>query len=515
VARRAKVDLFEQIRREYEFGVGTIKGVARRLGVHRRLVREALAGAVPPPRKTPQRARPKMADAIPRIDAMLEADRQAPRKQRHTAHRVWERLRTEPPVIEVSESTVRQYVRQRKREIGLTKPDIFIAQSYAWGVEAQVDWYEAWAELDGLRTKLFVFSVRSMASGAAFHCAYRHATQQAFLDAHERAFGYFGGVFGLLRYDNLKSAVQKILRGSQRKETTRFHAFRLHWGFESQFCSPAQPHEKGGVEGEAGYFRRNHWVPVPTAASLEALNEQLRAACHAEERRAIQGRDHSIGAALAIERTHLRPLAREGFDLADTRAATINTHGCAPVLTNHYSTPLVSGTSVEAKVYADRVEIWHAGACVARHERSFGRHQKVLELEHYLEPLSRKPGALAHATALEQWRAQGRWPPSYDTFWARLSERYGKAEGTRQLIELLLLGRAHGQEKLRTAIEQTLTIGSADAGMVRYVLLAGQQPPPRGPAEAVDIGALARYEQPLPSVAQYDALLERVQAVQP
>ena len=101
-------------------------------------------------------------------------------------------------------------------------------------------------------------SSRSMASGAAFHYAYLHATQQAFLEAHELAFAYFGGVFRKLRYDNLTSAVKKILRGSRREETARFVAFRSHWRFEAEFCTPGEPHEKGGMEGEAGYFRRNH-----------------------------------------------------------------------------------------------------------------------------------------------------------------------------------------------------------------------------------------------------------------
>ena len=142
---------------------------------------------------------------------------------------------------------------------------LFVPQSYDWGVEAQVDWYEAYADLDGERIKLQVFSMRSMASGAAFHRAYPCATQQAFLEAHELAFEYFDGVFRRLRYDNLSSAVKKILRGQQRELTARFIAFRSHWQYQAEFCTPGEGHEKGGVEGEVGYFRRNHWVPVPVA----------------------------------------------------------------------------------------------------------------------------------------------------------------------------------------------------------------------------------------------------------
>ena len=95
------------------------------------------------------------------------------------------------------------------------------------------------------RQKAYVFCLRSMASGGAFHCAFPHASQQAFLEAHEKAFVYFGGVFATLRYDNLKSAVKKILRGHQREETIRFIAFRSHWGFVAEFCTPRRGTRKG------------------------------------------------------------------------------------------------------------------------------------------------------------------------------------------------------------------------------------------------------------------------------
>jgi transposase len=197
------VELYEQIRREYEHGAGTIRAVARRLGVHRREVRKALASAMPADRKIPERERPKLAPAIPFIDGILEADRKASRKQRHTSHRIWTRLRREMPDVDVAESTVRQYVRERKAVMGLWGLETFVPQSYTWGGEGQVDWYEGWAEFDGESRKTGLFCLRSMASGGAFHRAYPHANQQAFLEAHELAFAYFGGVFRVLRYDNL------------------------------------------------------------------------------------------------------------------------------------------------------------------------------------------------------------------------------------------------------------------------------------------------------------------------
>jgi IstB-like ATP binding protein len=163
--------------------------------------------------------------------------------------------------------------------------ETFVPQHYVYGVEAQVDWYEALAEVGGQRETFQVFTMRSMASGGAFHRAYRRATQQAFLEGHELAFRHFGGCFQRVRYDNLTLAVKKVLRGSRREETQRFHAFRSHWRFESIFCLPGNKgaHEKGGVEGEVGTFRRNHWVPVPKVRDLKELNQQIPAAVELQE----------------------------------------------------------------------------------------------------------------------------------------------------------------------------------------------------------------------------------------
>jgi transposase len=522
--RKATVELFESIRREYEHGIGTVAGVARQFGVHRRLVREALGSAVPKERPPKARARPRTGPVAAFIDAILAADRRAPRKQRHTAHRIWVRLTKERPAQPIAESTVRQYVRERRRALGLrTGPDLCVPQQYAWGEEAQVDWYEAVAELDGERVTLQVFALRSMASGAAFHRAYPRATQQAFLEAHELAFQYFGGGFRRLRYDNLSAAVKKILRGFRREETARFVAFRSHYGFAAVFCTPGEAgaHEKGGVEGEVGTFRRNHWVPVPQARDLDALNAQLLAACREDEARVIAGRAQAIGAALRLERDHLSALPAEGFDLAEVSFARVDGLGGVHVRTNTYSAPLPPGTTVHVKVLPATVELWHQGRRVARHPRSYGRAQEVLDLEHYLDVLERKPGALAGSKPLDQWRRAGRWPASYDRLWVALVERQGRQAGTKAMIGLLQLGRqlgAQGYERLRAAVEAALALGCSDAAAVRQLLASedlAHQRPATAPLDVGELGRLAQYDRPLPEVTAYDQLLRTAAAAPP
>lgn len=503
--RRASVELFEEIRREYEFGVGTIQGVARKLGVHRRMVREALGSALPAERPAAKRERPRLEPVADFIDGILEADRKAPRKQRHTAHRIWVRIGSEYPECRVAESSVRRYVRERRAAMGLLARETFVPQAYAWGEEAQVDWYEAEADLGGERVRLSVFVLRSMASGAAFHRAYMRATQQAFLEAHQHAFHYFGGVFRRLRYDNLPAAVKKVLRGFRREETARFVAFRSHWRFESEFCTPGEAHEKGGVENEVGTFRRNHWVPLPRARDLAELNEMLLRACREDEGRVLVGRQEGVGQAMLIERSHLLPLADEDFDLVERAFPTVNGFGCVKVRTNAYSVPVPAGRTVEARITASNVDLWYDGRRVAIHERCFGHHQEVLDLEHYLDVLERKPGAFAGSKPLAQWRAAGRWPESYDRLLEKLVERHGRGKGTREMIELLCLGRTYGQGRLKSAVEQALALGCTDSAAVRHLLSTRETPRPS--PILLEVGRLSAFERPLPDMADYDQLL--------
>src|SRR3954452_7459910 len=260
----ARVELFEQIRRDRDREGLSIRALVARHGVHRRAVRQALASAVPPAKRAPvRRAAPGLGVYRAVIDAWLMADRDAPRKQRHTAKRIHQRLVDEHGA-DVAEVTVRQYVRARKRQLGWPVGDVFIPQHHEPGAAAEVDWGQAEIDLAGERVTVHLFVMRASFSGATFCQASPVETQQAFLELHVQAFEWFGGVFARVRYDNLTSAVKKVLRGRRRVESDRFVALRSHYLFDSQFTTPGLEgaHEKGGVEGEVGRFRRNHLVPV-------------------------------------------------------------------------------------------------------------------------------------------------------------------------------------------------------------------------------------------------------------
>jgi transposase len=506
----SRVELFEQIRRDRDREGLSIRALAERHGVHRRAVRQALLSPLPPAKRSPvSRPAPKLGAYRAIVDAWLEADREAPRKQRHTAKRIHRRLVDEHGA-EVAETTVRDYVRARRRAMGWPVGDVFVPQVHAPGVGAEVDWGQARVELAGVATTAHLFVMRASFSGAAFCQASLVETQQAFLELHVDAFDWFGGVFERLRFDNLTSAVKQVLRGRRRVETDRFVALRSHYLFASEFTTPGLQgaHEKGGVEGEVGRFRRNHLVPVPAVADLAELNARLLAGCEADLARRIVGRQVTVGEAWAQERPLLRALPEAPFDATESAAPRVDAKSLVTVRQNRYSVPVaLAGLKVCARIGAREIAISHAGAVVARHQRLHGKFGTSAQLDHYLELLERKPGGLEHSLALAQERDRGAWPGCFDELWAALADRYGRSEAARQMVDVVMLCREYDPAQIALAVRGALAAGAHD-GRAVAILVRRADTTQSPPAPLIGLESrLAAHARPAPDLADYDQLL--------
>jgi len=534
----SRVELFAAIRRDARLEDLSIRALAGRFGVHRRTVRQALASAVPPARKPVRRPAPVTGSVAPLIDAMLREDLAAPRKQRHTARRVFQRLADEHGV-EVSYSTVSHYVALRRAEIAAQARDRagvldgFVPQRHEPGRDAEVDFGDVWVCLAGELTLGHLFTFRLSCSGKAVHRAYPSQGQEAFFEGHVAAFGTIGGVpCGQIRYDNLKPAVHRVLYGRNRIESERWIAFRSHYGFESFYCQSGKEgaHEKGGVEGEVGRFRRRWFVPVPQVASWEELNTRLAAADAAEDARHIDGRARSIGADFAIEAPLLAPLPGEDFDCALTTAAKVDRYARVAVRQAHYSVPArLIGRQVRVRLSASQLVACDGRDVVATHPRLVTRGGEHLELDHYLEILAGKPGALPGSVPLAQARRDGSFTATHDAFWAAARARHGDAAGTKALIEVLLLHRRMARAHVLAGIAAALAAGSVSPDLVaieaRKAALAASgnvatavstvelPAPARSAAKLVTLSArsntraLPADARPIPSMAAYDELL--------
>lgn len=503
----SRVELFEQIRRDRRDEELSIRELADKHRVHRRTVRQALANALPPPRKEyPPRARPAIDPYREVIDAWLIGDQEVPRKQRHTARRIWERLVAEHGA-QLAEVTVSRYVAKCRLELGLVDREVFIGQEHPPGAEAEVDFGEFDILLAGVMVTIWMFVMRLSCSGKAFHVAYGTQAQEAFLAGHVAAFEYFGGVPGRIRYDNLKLAVTRVLRGRDRDESDRFIAMRSHYGFDTFFCRPGKDgaHEKGGVEGEIGRFRRKHLVPLPKITTLAELGELVAAGDRADDGRVITGRTTTVGKAFAVEQPTLMPLPAERFDPTVLESRRVDQRARVSVRQCHYSVPArYAGRRMSVRLGATTVEILDAGTVVAFHTRAVGRYVQVLTLDHYLEVLTRKPGALPGATVLAQARAAGSFTTAHQTYWDAARAARGDAEGTRALIEVLLAHRTLPADALVAAMDAAVTSGALDP---QVVIIEARRAATARVAPVVPIGTLSRYDRPAPALAGYDDLL--------
>ncbi len=504
----SRVEQFEQIRRDHEQEDLSIRALAARHGVHRRAVRQALAQALPPPKRQPEgRPAPVLGPYRGLIDEWLTADREAPRKQRHTARRIWQRL-VEEHGAAVAESSVRQYVRLRRRQIGMPG-EAYVPQIHHPGVEAEVDWGEATVIMRCAPIQIGLFYMRACHSGASYVGAFPRMTQQAFFEAHAQAFAHFGGVFSLIRYDNLKSAVKQVLRGRRRVEADRFTAMRSHYRFESMFTlvGLGGAHEKGGVEGEVGRYRRRHLVPVPEVESWAELAALIAGGVRHDLKRHIAGRSESVGQALVRERVLLLPVPGEAHDASEISSPRVDQKALVSVRQSRYSVPVgLVGLRVEARTQAREVIVSHRGREVARHQRSYERLGVVARLDHYLDLLRDKPGALAGSLALAQERERGAWPEVLDELWGKIADRYGPSEAARHMVAVLLLAREVGPERMIAAAAGALAAGAHDGRAVTLLARRAARAPVPALTDLPERLMLAK--RPTPTLGDYDQLLE-------
>jgi transposase len=502
------VEQFERIRRDKREEGLSVRALSRRHKVHRRTVRQALASALPPPRAVPTRSAPVLGPWKPLIRAWLMADREAPRKQRHTARRVWQRL-LEEHAADVAESTVRAYVAEVRTELGSSLGQVTIVATHGPGEEAEVDFGEATIILAGAPIAVQLFHLRLSCSGKGATLASLAPDQAAFLEGHAVAFERIGGVPARIRYDNLRSAVKRILAGRDREEADRFVALRSHYGFDSFFCLPGEEgsHEKGGVEGEVGRFRRRHLVPVPQVASMAEFDELLVSADRRDEGRRIAGRRETVGQAFAAERPTLRPLPDEPFDATLPLRLSVDRKARVCVRQRWYSVPArLAGREVRGRLGARRLEVIAEGRVVARHERSPRRGEQTLTLDHYLEVLVRKPGALTSSLTLAQARESGAFTSAHERFWKRARRTLGDAAGTRALIEVLLLHRSLPFIAVHAALDAVERVRSCDPDLVaieaRRIADGGDRT-----TTVTEHPDRAGWSRPVPVLAGYDALL--------
>lgn len=500
----SRVEQFEDIRKERDLGV---RGLARKYHVHRRTVRQALESATPPERKVAERHSPALGEYKQIVREWLVADQQAPRKQRHTAHKIWQRLRDEHGA-RIAESTVRTFVAEVRFELNNLLSLVTVPQQHGPGEEAEVDFGEFWCVIDGAMTKLWMFCMRLSNSGKGFHVAFSHQAQEAFLQGHVLAFEHFGGVPKLIRYDNLKAAVAKVLFGRSRKETDRFIALRSHYRFDSFYCVPGieGAHEKGGVEGEIGRFRRNHLVPVPNVTSLSELNEQMAAADALDDSRYIARRTQTVGACATAELPFLTELAEHPFDAVAVANAKVDTKGRISVRQSWYSVPVgLARHQVIVRLGAASFEVVYAGKVVAVHERTLTKGTETLVLDHYLEILVRKPGAMPGSIALAQARSSGAFTQVHERFWNQARRQLGDGAGTRALIGVLLLQRRLPRAVVEMAMECALKVGSVDPEVV--AIEARRLSENRPAAEVIPIRTEIAEHRGVPQLLDYDVLL--------
>ena len=436
---------------------------ARVFGLSRDTIAKMCRYSAPPGYvRTKEPEKPKLGPLVPVIDAILEADKTAPPKQRHTAKRIFERLRIEHGFLG-GYTAVKDYVRLSRTK----SREVFVPLAHPPG-HAQVDFGECVGVIGGVRMKLHVFCFDLPQSDACFIKAYPAETTEAFLDGHVSAFAFFGGVPISILYDNLKLAVAKILGDGKRKRTQAFTELVSHYLFRDRFGRPGKGNDKGKVEALVKYSRANFLTPAPHAASFEALNALLEERCRARQAERASRHEQTIGERLAADRGVFRNLPAEPFEPCDKRSAKVSSTALVRYRMNDYSAPTAYGfRDVLVKGFVDEVVIFCGANEIARHPRVYGRGEFVFDPKHYLALLEQKPGALDQAAPLQGWRL----PEPLQHLRRLLEARMGN-RGKREFIQVLRLMEVFSEMIVAAAALDAIRLGAISFDAVKQLVIA-------------------------------------------
>lgn len=471
-------------------------------GLLRDTVAKMCAFSEPPGyRRSAPPKKPKLDPFIPIIDAILEADREAPKKQRHTAKRIFERLRDEHGFTG-GITIVTDYVREARQR----RAEKFVPLAHPPG-HAQVDFGEAIGVIGGVRRKMHVFFMDLPYSDMPFIKAYPAETTEAFLDGHVSAFAFFGGVPLSILYDNTKLAVAKICGDGQRKRTQAFTKLLSHYLFHDRFGRPGKGNDKGKVENLVKNGRRRFMTPVPAAASFNDLNARLEADCLAEQGRRSGRNDATIGERLLDDLEAFRALPPGFFEACETKAVRVTSTSLARYRGNDYSVPTTHGhRQVIVKGFVDEVVIFSGNDEIARHPRSYERGALVFDPLHYLALLEQKPGALDQAAPLQGWAL----PEQFGHLRRLLEARMGN-KGKREFIQVLRLLEVFTQDVVADAVTQAIRMGTIGFDAVKQISVARiERRPPQ-----LDLTAYPHLPQAtvaMTRAAAYKALTEGMAA---
>ena len=431
-----KMAQLEDIRKMYFMEDLSIREISRRTGIHRDTISKyiSMEESKPPKYKlTKERKHPVLGPYIPLIKQIIKEDKTRHRKQRHTGTKIFEILKAEG--FTGGYNTVMDYLRKEYKK----QKEAFLPLEFELGTYAEVDWTEAYFYLKGKETKAHIFVMKLRGSGGFYVRSYPSEKQEAFFDGHIKCFEFMNGVPYKIAYDNLKTAVKKILQGNNREEQEQFIALRTHYLYESTFCRPAKGSDKGGVENAGKEVVRKFFVPYPEVDSFEELNEYL----HNECIKLLKNNSK-----WEAERVALRPLPTVRFDGARYKEAKVNRYSMVQFETNRYSVPTIHvGDKVTVKATADEVTILSKGTIIAKHPRIYERYQEQINLDHYLELLLQKSRALGNTKVYKPQSLA----PVYEQYRRVLNARSPK--GNREFVKILMLHRDYPSALVTEAVE--------------------------------------------------------------